>query len=330
MSDTASQIDVTVIVAAYNAEDLISETLQSALAQDDVEVEVLVVDDGSTDRTADFVEDLARSEPRLRLIRAEKNGGVGAARNLALDQAKGDWIAVLDADDKFQSDRLTSLLAVARNWGADMVADNIWLVDSSSGRPFDMMLHKKHIPAPQVISAEAFVQNNQPINIKRKYGLLKPIIRRDFIDRYAIRYDSETPYGEDFLFYVECLIRGAKFVLVPEAYYFYELSRTQMTRTRSIGQAESFLEHCDTLLHRHDVRSAPALVRALNDRASQLRSDLVYLRFIKALKQGHLVEAFGVILSRPEKAMFIALHINRTAILRCRQWGAGITRAKRT
>ncbi|MCZ6893137.1 MAG: glycosyltransferase family 2 protein [Gammaproteobacteria bacterium] len=324
MSCIESQIGVTIIVAAFNAEDSIIEALQSALAQSDVEVEVLVVDDASTDGGANLVEKLAQSEPRVRLTRSDKRRGPGHARNLALDQANGQWIAVLDADDRFQADRLTSLLAVARDWDADMVADNLWFVDSSSGRPFDLMLHSKHISAPQVISTEAFVRNNQPINIKRKYGLLKPIIRRDFLNRHGIRYNLETFYGEDFLFYIECLVRGAKFVLVPEAYYFYELSRTSMTRTRSVRHAEIFLEQCNILMHREDIRSSPGLMRALTDRSEQLRSDLIYLRFITALKNRRPVEAFRVISSRPDLALFFALHIVRSVTLRCSQCSARI------
>lgn len=324
MACEGSQIAVTVVVAAYNAENTIAASLRSALDDNDVALEVIVVDDASIDGTARVVESLAQSDTRLRLIRAGKNGGPGAARNIAIDQAKGEWIAILDADDRFHSDRLSTLLAVAREWQADMVADNLWLVDGSSGRPFDLMLRAENINSPKEVSAEEFVRNNQPINVKRKYGLLKPIIRRDLLDRHAIRYEEGAPYGEDILFYVECLARGAKFVLVPEAYYFYELSRAQMTRTGSVSKAEAFITYCDRLSKRDDIQAVPGLARALGDWTEQLRANLAYLRFRRAFTDGRPIEAFGVLASRPDLLSYFALHIRRAAVLRLRQFFGGL------
>ncbi|WP_404786460.1 glycosyltransferase family 2 protein [Altericista sp. CCNU0014] len=89
---------VSVIIPAYNAEVFIARTLQSVLAQTYRHLEVLVVDDGSTDRTAAIVESIARQDRRAILLQQE-NAGVAAARNLALARAKGALIAPIDADD---------------------------------------------------------------------------------------------------------------------------------------------------------------------------------------------------------------------------------------
>lgn len=89
---------VSVIVAAFNAESTIEETCRSALAQTYASLEVLVVDDGSTDATASLVAGLAATDPRLRLIQQD-NLGVAAARNRGIAAARGDFLAPLDADD---------------------------------------------------------------------------------------------------------------------------------------------------------------------------------------------------------------------------------------
>jgi glycosyltransferase involved in cell wall biosynthesis len=89
---------VSVIVAAFNAEATLAESLRSALAQSYRDIEAIVVDDGSTDRTADIAAKFAEADPRVTLLR-KSHGGVSAARNLGIAHAKGAYVAPLDADD---------------------------------------------------------------------------------------------------------------------------------------------------------------------------------------------------------------------------------------
>ena len=95
---TGAGPSVSVIIPAYNAADTLAETLASVVAQTWPNVEVLVVDDGSTDATADIVEMIAEQHHQVRLIR-QTNAGVAAARNAGLREARGDLVAPLDADD---------------------------------------------------------------------------------------------------------------------------------------------------------------------------------------------------------------------------------------
>lgn len=96
---------VSVIIPAYNAEKTIRHTLQSAASQTFNQLEIIVVDDGSTDRTAEIVEAFATSDPRISLLR-QQNQGVAVARNLAIHAAKGEFIAPLDADDVWHPTKL--------------------------------------------------------------------------------------------------------------------------------------------------------------------------------------------------------------------------------
>lgn len=102
---------VSVIVPAFNAEATLAETLHSVLGQAHRDLEILVVDDGSSDGTAALAADLARTEPRLTLIRQE-NAGVAAARNAGLARARGAYVAWLDADDLWHPAKIERQLAV--------------------------------------------------------------------------------------------------------------------------------------------------------------------------------------------------------------------------
>jgi glycosyltransferase involved in cell wall biosynthesis len=103
---------VSVVVPAWNAERTLEETLQSIAAQTYRSLEVLIVDDGSTDATATVAADFCAREPRARLIRTE-NGGVAAARNRAIVEAAGEWIAPIDADDLWHATKIEKQVAAA-------------------------------------------------------------------------------------------------------------------------------------------------------------------------------------------------------------------------
>ncbi|GAB4352972.1 MAG: glycosyltransferase family 2 protein [Kiloniellaceae bacterium] len=102
---------VSVITAAFNAEAFIAETIASVQAQSLSDWEMLVADDASSDRTAEIVAAIAAADPRVRLIRLEKNGGVARARNAALAAARGRYIAFLDSDDLWLPQKLARQIA---------------------------------------------------------------------------------------------------------------------------------------------------------------------------------------------------------------------------
>ena len=90
---------VSVVIPAYNCETFVEASVRSAMAQSVRDIEILVVDDGSTDGTAAVVEALCREDERVNLIRPGENRGVAEARNLGVRSARADWVAFLDSDD---------------------------------------------------------------------------------------------------------------------------------------------------------------------------------------------------------------------------------------
>jgi len=100
-----SQPLVSVVIPAYQAERWIGETIRSVQAQTYRNLEIIVVDDGSPDNLAELVERMAQEDDRIRLIRKE-NGGLPAARNTGIDEAKGEWVAPVDADDLWYPEKV--------------------------------------------------------------------------------------------------------------------------------------------------------------------------------------------------------------------------------
>ena len=125
---------VTVIVPAYNAAATIDETLRSVRAQSHASLEIIVVDDGSVDSTAQVVERHVEADSRVALIRHSANKGVAAARNTAIAAGKGDLIAPIDADDLWHSLKIEKQVAVMRKGGRKVGLVYTWsaLLDAES------------------------------------------------------------------------------------------------------------------------------------------------------------------------------------------------------
>ena len=110
---------ISIVTPSYNVERYIAEAIESVLAQSISDWELIVVDDGSTDRTREIVQSYCNTDCRIRLVEA-KHGGVSAARNLGLMHARFEWIALLDSDDAFLPEKLKVQLAEATE-GSDVV-----------------------------------------------------------------------------------------------------------------------------------------------------------------------------------------------------------------
>ena len=138
---------VSVIIPSYNAADYIAQTLESVLAQTLTDIEVIVVDDGSTDNTRNIVADFANKDPRLTLVE-QANQFAGVARNNGMSKARGKYLYFLDADDYVESNALEELvnaieqhgadIAIAKSEGFDNTTGDTWTIDGAlNGVDFD-------------------------------------------------------------------------------------------------------------------------------------------------------------------------------------------------
>ena len=119
---------ISVVVPAFNHERFIGEALESVRRQTFEDFEAVIVDDGSTDGTAEIAQAVARKDPRFRVHR-QANAGSHAAINRAIALAQGDWIAILNSDDRFAPGRLARLLDEAQQ-GALFIVTDVCLIDA--------------------------------------------------------------------------------------------------------------------------------------------------------------------------------------------------------
>ena len=134
---------ITVVMPAYNAEKYIAEAIRSVQSQTYTNWVLLVVDDQSADRTAEIAQEFADTDDRIRLIKNHANMGAAKTRNCGLELAEGEWVALLDSDDVWHSDKLEKQLAEARASGADIIYCSYSLIDSSGKKISDYIVPER-------------------------------------------------------------------------------------------------------------------------------------------------------------------------------------------
>ncbi|MDN5926839.1 MAG: glycosyltransferase [Hyphomicrobiales bacterium] len=298
-------IDVTFLIAAFNAEETIARAIGSALAQEGVGVEVVVVDDCSSDATAAIAGSLA--DKRVRVIRLDRNRGPGGARNAGLDAAGGRWIAVLDADDTVRPDRTARLLGRAAETGCEVVVDNLDMVDETAG-PAMPMFARKRLQALAEMTLADFIAGNLLFEQKFSLGYMKPILRRDFLEKNALRYVEGLHIGEDYLFLASALAAGGRCAVEPEPLYAYHIRPGSISRVLELGHVEAMLEADKAFLRGHTL--APVARRAQARRTRNLRKAASYLSLVGHLKERAALKAVATAIRDPAAVRLLGMPIS--------------------
>jgi succinoglycan biosynthesis protein ExoO len=272
---------VSVVIAAWNAAAYVERAVASALTQDSAgEIEVLVVDDCSTDGTSAVLSDLAARDPRIRCLRNARNAGPAHSRNAGIAAAWGRWIAVLDADDAFGPGRLPRMIEVAEAEGLEAIADLPVLYDLAAGQAAP-----KQLPASGGVTRLDLARLLQPDpETGLDLGLMKPVYSADLARRGLLHYPETIRHGEDHRLYVELLRKGVRFGLLREAHYIFSTRIGAISGAYSPGSVTNVdyraLARQNAALAEELKQAAeltPALAELLAGRSAQaLRQNRIY------------------------------------------------------
>ena len=226
---------VTFLMAAYNAGPYIQTAIMSAIAQVGVAVEVIVVDDGSTDDTVIKVLELIEHAPNVRLLQPGSRLGPSGARNAAIAQARGKWLAVLDADDIILPHRTQQLLDCAHQTGADLVADNLYRFYDGDPETVWPLLPDDEPYQSWRIKLSDWIGRNSMLGGEANLGYVKPMVKADFVRRHKVTYSTEVRIGEDYLFVLSLLVRGAQFSITSQPMYLYRVHSKSLSHQLDVG-----------------------------------------------------------------------------------------------
>ena len=294
---TANNVKISVIIAAYNAEKTLRESVESVLSQSHNDLEILIVDDQSKDETLALAKTLAADDGRIKVLACPQNGGPARARNLALDHVTGDWIAIVDSDDVIMPDRFRKMLDVATKNHVEIVFDNLFYHTPRDG--------KEYLYIPQDIDVfgdlplATFITSHRKSSPIPNLGFLKPLIRSDLIVKEGLRYDPELKIGEDAMLIMDLLAKGAKATLIPEASYRYNRHDGSISAVQSTDSVETITSGYHDFLKRYKGTLPQEAVTAMSVLIDDNNNRITVGRITDRLANGCILKACAELLCRP-------------------------------
>lgn len=223
---------ISVIVPVYNVEEYLAQCLDSIVGQTYHDLEIILVDDRSTDDSAKICAIYAAKDSRISVIR-QPNGGVSVARNTGIEAATGDYITFVDSDDWLDNEMYEKMMDQIKNSpGLEMVMCDSTLVTEDSEIKSTDFIREGYYSKSQIISELYPV-----LLVTEDFGKI-PIVsvwnclmKRSILMDYHIRFDPVLRYGEDYLFMPEVVIRTTSFFYLKGTHYYhyrqYEESRSK-------------------------------------------------------------------------------------------------------
>ncbi|MEI6042256.1 MAG: glycosyltransferase family 2 protein [bacterium] len=206
---------VSVIIPSYNTESYICESIESVLNQSYTKIEILIIDDGSTDNTELILKDYIKNN-QIKYFK-KQNGGPASARNLGIKKSTGEYIAFIDADDMWEKNKIERQLQIIKETQSDLVYTSRYLINSNNTqRTFDDFHFQE--------SLCGLIDNNYIINSSVLLG--KEVVSKYLFDEY-----TESFAVEDYKLWLKLKSLNYKFTFINEPLTLYRIHSKQISHT---------------------------------------------------------------------------------------------------
>lgn len=217
---------ISVIVPVYNVEQYLSRCIDSILAQTFTNLELLLIDDGSKDKSGDICDEYAKKDDRIRVFHT-KNGGVSMARNLGVDNARGEWINFIDSDDWVEPDLYSSIIHIIEENNIDLVCWNYFIDKDKQSRPvayIDKNLSiKSNDEIIHLLRKAIYGSYNKYIHMPN-YDMISSvnkIYKTELLRTAGIRFNQTLVRAEDALFNIMYLKKVSHIAITNKCFYHY-------------------------------------------------------------------------------------------------------------
>lgn len=248
-----------VIVPVYNIEGYIGRCIESILRQDYRDLEIILVDDGSTDASGNLCDDYAKADSRIKVIH-KKNGGPVSARQAGLDRASADYIACIDGDDWIADGYFNKFASVIRACAPEVICCGAIRAAETKETPHPLSLRPGYYTRDQ-IEAELF-----PFLLEDEAGHYFPgslwakVFKKKLLLPNHTQISPKIVIGEDYVCVIPCIYRAKSLFVMEDCLYYYRLNPFSLTKGRKADSWDGLQERGKLLarqieLQRFDFRA---------------------------------------------------------------------------
>ncbi len=235
-----------IIIPVFNGADYLERTVGSVLAQTVKDIEIIIVDDHSSDNSFQIAQNLCSGSPDIFLYKNEGQRGQGFCRNLGCEKARGKYIAFLDCDDFLENDFLEVLSYPLKDPAIDFAACGYDKITK------DDFLYSYLPPIGQQKGGAAFL----PLLKKTELLVWNKLYKKSFLAKYQLKHRLPF-YGEDWLFSLECYLNAREYYNVPSTSYYYYQRHDSFThvplRTEEFPHILEFLSNLGSILEKSSL-----------------------------------------------------------------------------
>lgn len=224
---------VSVIVPVFNAQQSLGRCINSILSQTFRDLELILVNDGSTDGSEQICRNWAELDPRVKIIE-KPNGGVSRARNRGLEEASGEYIQFVDSDDYIAADMTEKLLAAMQFYGRETAVCSCWQITERDGETTERIKLGLHKKGSELVFDRDGLWNTMLLLVWETSSMECPwnkLYVRKIIEDNGIRFPLELSLGEDFVFNLEYFRHCNGLVFLNEPLYYYRVVENSQSLT---------------------------------------------------------------------------------------------------
>ena len=215
---------ITIIVPCYNVEYYIRDCLESILSQDVRNIEILCLNDNSTDNTLQILKEYSNKDSRLRIINYTSNKGAGTLRNIGIKEALGEWLLFCDADDWYEKNFFSKLQNLT-----SYLPNKINIIEFN----FNLSINKEHCKKADWLNRGiSGIQKVKDVNVMLATSNWNKLFRKSFIQNYDLKNSEDNMSGEEIPLHICSFLLSNEFYYLNEVGYNWRINPTSISRNK--------------------------------------------------------------------------------------------------
>lgn len=243
------QVDVSIIVPVFNAEKYLERCINSITSQTKENIEIICVDDGSTDNSLSILKKLSEDDNRVKVI-SQRNGGVSLARKSGLEKAKGEYIGFADADDWMEFDMIEQLYCTAVDNDVDVVCSGYYFEGDFVSEYVDDVPEGLYCDGRMDILRELTIYNLKNKSVGIRGSICSKIFRRKLIEEVFGLAPDNLAYSEDKMIVITSMLLANSVYMLKKSFYHYiknPNSKVNTTDSSYLSKIDAFCQYAYSL-----------------------------------------------------------------------------------